>query len=537
MNGQRLFAITFLAICGLAIGLRAPHLNRRPMHGDEAVHAVRWEELRQTGRYVYDPYEYHGPTLYYATFPAALMRGFPPFAATDAAMYRSVPVAFGVGSVLLLLLLTPALGRPATVAAALLTAVSPAMVFYSRYYIQETLLVFFTLLAIAAGWRGALAATTRRRGAAAGWSILLGAALGCMQATKETCIIVVACLVTALTVALAAQRRTVSRLALGHALRAAAWALPVAVAVSVLLFAGPGGHWSNVVDSFRAYRVYIERAGGGIHTQPWYYYLNLLLYTRAAPGPAWSEALIVMSGLLGAAVTFGGRRAPARATSASPELTQLQSLSESGLARFLAIYTFLLLAVYSAIPYKTPWCVLGPLHGLILLAGIGIGWLWNIMPGRPARAVLAVAFLAGAGHLAWQAWRGSHDEVFCTDPRNPYVYAHPVRDVERLAEDMERLAQVHPAGRKLLIRVIAPNPWPLPWYLRAFPHVGYYEQVPADADADVIVVSTAQQSALEAVLRKAYDGPTYRGLRRDEILAIYVRRPEPQELECDRGSR
>ena len=251
----------------------------------------------------------------------------------------------------------------------------------------------------------------------------------------------------------------------------------------------------------------------------------------------WSEALIVISGLLGAVVAVGRWAAPAQPTSASADLRRNRSLPAGGLACFLATYTFLLLAVYSAIPYKTPWCILGPLHGLTLVAGIGIGWLWNAITSRPARAALAVAFLAGAGHLAWQAWRGSHDEVFCTDPRNPYVYAHPVRDVERLAEDMERLAQAHPAGRKLLIRVIAPNPWPLPWYLRAFPRVGYYEQVPAHADADVVVASTAQQSALERVLRSAYDGPTYRGVRRDEIVAIYVRRPEPQELECDRGSR
>jgi len=537
MNGSRLFAIAFLVICGLAIGLRVPHLDRRPIHGDEAVHAVRWDELRRTGQYVYDPHEYHGPTLYYATFVPALVRGLPSFAATDAAMYRSVPVAFGIASLLVLLLLTPGLGRPAMVAAALLTAVSPAMVFYSRYYIQETLLVFFTVLAIGAGWRGARSATTGRRGAAAGWAVLLGTALGCMQATKETCIIAAACLATALIATLAVQRPPARRIALGHIVRTVVWALPATVAVSVLLFAGPGGRWCAVVDSVRAYGVYFARASSGIHIHPWHYYLSLLLYTRAAPGPVWSEALIVMCALFGAVITLSRQGTSDRTAGASPDPRRIANLPDSGLARFLVIYTLLLFAAYSAIPYKTPWCILGPLHGLILVAGIGIGWLWNTMPNQPARAVLAVAFLAGTGHLAWQAWRGSHDEVFCTDVRNPYVYAHPVRDVERLAEDMERLAQAHPAGRQLLIRVIAPNPWPLPWYLRAFPRVGYYEQVPTDAEADVIVVSTAQQSELEAVLREAYDGPTFRGVRRDEIVGIYVRRPESQKPECEHGNR
>ena len=60
---------------------------------------------------------------------------------------------FGIGLIGLLLLLTDGLGKTAVATAALLTAISPAMVFYSRYYIQEMLLVFFTLAALGCGWR------------------------------------------------------------------------------------------------------------------------------------------------------------------------------------------------------------------------------------------------------------------------------------------------------------------------------------------------------------------------------------------------
>ena len=57
------------------------------------------------------------------------------------------------GLVLIIFLLSWATGRMAAACAAVLFAVSPAMVFFNRYYIHETLLVFFTLAAIAAGWR------------------------------------------------------------------------------------------------------------------------------------------------------------------------------------------------------------------------------------------------------------------------------------------------------------------------------------------------------------------------------------------------
>ena len=45
--------------------------------------------------------------------------------------------------------------------------------------------------------------------------------------------------------------------------------------------------------------------------------------------------------------------------------------ADSRVLRFLCFYTLLMLVTYSAIPYKTPWCVLGFLHGMILLAGAG----------------------------------------------------------------------------------------------------------------------------------------------------------------------
>ena len=66
--------------------------------------------------------------------------------------------------------------------AAILTALSPAMGFFSRYYIHECLLVFFAFGAIVAAWRH-----TRTEG----WpsALMAGLALGFMFATKETCIL------------------------------------------------------------------------------------------------------------------------------------------------------------------------------------------------------------------------------------------------------------------------------------------------------------------------------------------------------------
>jgi len=95
------------------------------------------------------------------------------------------PGFFGTALILLLWLLHDGLGRTGTVCAAALTAISPAMVFYSRYFIHEMLLVFFTAFVLAAGWRYSQTRQLR-------WAILTGAGLGLMSATKETFVLAVA---------------------------------------------------------------------------------------------------------------------------------------------------------------------------------------------------------------------------------------------------------------------------------------------------------------------------------------------------------
>lgn len=500
-------ALLLIAAGGLA--LRLPHLDLRPMHGDEAVHAVKFDTLWRTGRYVYDPNEYHGPLLYYATLPAVWLSGARTFADTTETTYRLVPVIFGVGLILLLLLVADGLGWRAALAAGVLTALSPALVFYSRYYIQETLLAFFAFAVVATGWR-------YLRSRRVGWALLAGAAAGAMHATKETCLIGFGCMAAALAGACwcarhlrtgespAKPRPQPSSLTIGIVAAAA-----VAVLVSVAFYSAFGTNPRGVWDSVRTYGTYFERAGGaGLHDHPWPYYLRMLAFTHLAPGPWWSEGLILLLGVIGCAAALSGR---------------WLGEADRRFARFLALYALLMTATYSAIPYKTPWCLLQFLQPLILMAGIGVTALfqWATRP-RP-REALAVLLAGAAVHLGWQAHRASFR--FCVDYRNPYVYAHPLRGVVRLANWIERLARVHPDGHRLLIKVIAEDPWPLPWYLRRFERVGYWEEPPADPDAPVVVVSERLEPRLPARFRDpaAYQVNVY-GLRPDVRLFACIDR-------------
>src|SRR5438046_7212875 len=132
-----------LAVAG-ALALRVPSLDTRPLHNDEAVNAVKVSELWKEGRYAYDPDEYHGPTLHYATLPFLWLSGARNSDELADATLRLAPVVSGVGLIVLLLLLADGLGREAVAWAAIFTAVSQAMVFYSCYFIHNILLMFFT---------------------------------------------------------------------------------------------------------------------------------------------------------------------------------------------------------------------------------------------------------------------------------------------------------------------------------------------------------------------------------------------------------
>ncbi len=504
MTRSRFFVILILLAALATLVSRLPKLDYRPMHCDEAVHAVKCNDLWQTGRYQYDLHEYHGPTLYYCTLPVIWLSGADNFGETTEATYRIVPVIFGVGLIVLLLLVADGLGRWAAVCAGVLTALSPAMSFYGRYYIQETLLVFFTFLAIVAGWRYV-------RSRDAGWAILAGAAIGLMHATKETCIIPLGALLAALAInTLWHWRPRGVRVAWRGYWRGKAFvgAALAAVGLSALLYSGFGTSASGPLDSLRTFATYFDRAGGhGLHDHPWWYYLRMLLFTQYVPGPWWSEALIIVLAIVGgvAAVTGKGVRD-----------------GYVPLLRLLTLYTLLLTIIYTAIPYKTPWCMLGFLHGMILLAGVGvvalIGWL-RFMPLRVAAGVLLAA---GSWQLGWQAYRAN--TRFCADYRNPYVYSHPLFQVVDLARRVEDLASVHPDRQDLLVKVIAEDCWPLPWYLRQLSRVGYWEEVPDQPDAAVIICDAGLQEDLDRRLQDKYQVNAY-GLRAPaSVLWAYIER-------------
>ncbi|MGZ5498675.1 MAG: hypothetical protein ACXWHI_08130, partial [Candidatus Aminicenantales bacterium] len=150
---KKAFRGLFLCAVLGALAFRVARLDLRPMHADEANQAVKFGDLLERGEYRFDPQDHHGPTLYYLTLPAAWAARAATLAELDERVLRLVPALFGAALLLVLLLFSGGLAREAALAAATLAAVSPALTYFSRFYIQETLLVFFLAALFGSGWR------------------------------------------------------------------------------------------------------------------------------------------------------------------------------------------------------------------------------------------------------------------------------------------------------------------------------------------------------------------------------------------------
>ncbi|MEI2723462.1 MAG: hypothetical protein V9H26_07925 [Verrucomicrobiota bacterium] len=75
------------------------------------------------------------------------------------------------------------------------------------------------------------------------------------------------------------------------------------------------------------------------------------------------------------------------------------------------------------------------------------------------------------------------------------------------------------------MKVIAPESyWPLPWYLRSFKHLGWWDKLPADPYAPIVLVSAKLDALLDEKSNKAWIMTGYYELRPGVYFELYVER-------------
>ncbi|HEX8284971.1 MAG TPA: flippase activity-associated protein Agl23 [Pyrinomonadaceae bacterium] len=502
---ERAWVCLSIAVLLAAAALRLYALELKPLHHDEGVNGFFLTNLLRQGRYAYDPANYHGPTLYYLTLPFVVVAGLRTF------VIRLVPVLFGVGTVWLALDLRRWVGWVAALSAAVLVAVSPAFVFYSRYFIHEMPFVFFTL--------GLVVAALRFRESGAPSDLLLASASAALMfATKETAFISVGTLCLAWLTAVSWERvRGDARGAGGRAdglarLRAggsAGFVFFGAAALFVLIwvffyssfFTNSKGVW----DSFKTFSEWKKTGLSEFHGKPWHTYLKWL---------ADEDGAILVLGGLGAAVALFERR-------------------RNRFAVFFAAWGFGLLAAYSLISYKTPWLALNFLLPLAVAAGYAVqeyaAWVarqWHWLRRRERVWPAAAALLALAAGLGlYQTYVLNFREY--DNDHYPYVYSQTMRPFHDLVREIERVGER--AGTKEPgFATASPDYWPLPWYFRDNTNAGYQGKLSPSYDPKstlAVIGKEDQLPQLELLLADDYArvGDLY-PLRPGVNLVLYVRR-------------
>ena len=505
---ERAWLVASACVLLAAAALRLVALGLKPMHHDEGVNGFFLMNLMRQGVYHYDPGNYHGPTLYFITLPLAYAAD--KLHVLDSWVLRSVTAAFGVGTVWLVLALRRRVGALGALAGAALVAVSPACVFYSRYFIHEALFVFFALGIVVAALR------FYETGSAA-YLLLASASAAMLFATKETAFISLGTLGLAWLTAFAWVRLAGGARARDHAqggLRrfAAEGNAPLAVAGALALFAflwvlfyssfftySKGVFW----DSFKAFDIWSKTGMSEFHEKPAHTYVKWL----------WEEeSPILLLACAGASVALFERR-------------------KNRFAVFASAWAFGLLAAYSLISYKTPWLVLSFVVPMCIAGGYALQKLdaWERAEGRARGAALAILGLAVTVCLYQTVvlnFLKYDDDSF------PYVYSHTRRGALDMIREVESVAARAGTGEPG-VSVVSPEYWPLPWYFRDNPRVGYTSQVSSyyDPQTTLVVIgrksdnaSEDQSQKLRSVLGAGYvEAGTY-DLRPGVQLVLFERR-------------
>jgi len=491
----------------VAVLARFWNLGLAPFHNDEGVNGWFVTTLTRAGTWHYDPANYHGPTLFYAALVSTTLFGL-----NEVGM-RLVPALFGLGALLIVPLTRRWIGGAGALAALVLLAVSPGMLFFSRDVIHEMLLIFFTLAFV-------ICITRWWEEGHAGFLVAGASAAAAMFATKETEVLTFAVLGLAVVCLRIYERAAPSILG-----RTPTWRVPLPtstarrgrpqaepfarfggreglvqsaagaalafVIIWVLLFSSLFTNYpAGVLDSFRSLTIWTQTSGATQISGPLTYVGWMVR----------EELPIFGFGLAG--VVFVAWEARSRFAIVA---------SAWAIGLFLA---------YSLIGYKTPWLMLNWVVPFALVGGYAIGRAWNarrtlLHVGVPV--VLAGALAFSGVQAALLAFRDYDNDT------NAYVYVPTKRDLLSLVDWIRSEDAIRGAGGQIGVVIMSPDYWPLPWYLRDDKKAGFYGSV-VDVAAPIQIVRTDQVPSLPAAFDAKYERVGQYTLRGGVDLVVYLDR-------------
>ncbi len=438
------FETIFLLIVILAFFLRFFALDLKLFHHDEAIHAWFAYELLQEGKYVYDPM-YHGPLLYYLTTGMFTLLGDSDLVA------RILPALFGAAIVPLVYALHRLgyLDRRQTLIAALFIAISPNLVYFSRFLRHDIFQLFFTFLILVA----LLAYLEKGR---LRYALIAGLGVaGGMTLKEDMPLFLVVLVVFGLILLWKKQIHLPPTWK-----RDLVCGLLLAIGIMAVFYSSFGVHFEILETGlFKAYTHWTAMHGQCRICGPWFFYILLFLL--------YEVPLLVLAAF--GVLQFLERHDPvpgwvARIRSKIREIrTPAPSIPETGPSRvsewgagytpvawdkrelfflFCIVWMGATLAAYAYIGEKVPWLIIHQLLPMIFVA---------VYLMTPRKTVFAIA---GCVFLILMTW---HVAFVPADVNEPIVQVQN-------SEDMRTVIKLMDASDTIVIA--SKDYWPLPWYYR-----------------------------------------------------------------------
>jgi uncharacterized protein (TIGR03663 family) len=556
-----------VAITALATFLRFYWLVLKPLHHDEGVNGFFLITLFRDGIYKYDPSNYHGPTLYYISLAFTKIFGL------NTISIRSSVAIFGVLTVILAFFLKDYIGKIGSLAAALLLALSPGMVYVSRYFIHEILFVFFSfgivlgvlyfiekrkvgVFAIAAMAFLllicflpnvlSLADTFGEDNPTLTWFVRIGlfaveavlvflvmrmllawnegraiylmlasASAVLLFATKETAFITVG------TMAIACVCVWIWRKLYKATIGEPKQNDLEPVELNWANFRSRIGNRSDLTLLIAAISVVFIYVGV-------LFFSSFFTYAEGVVGAFKAYAIWTktgnkdhtMHGWFGYLKWGKQLELPIFLLSVAGTLIAFVK-ARHRFAMFTGLWALGLFLAYSIIPYKTPWLALSFILPMCIIAGYAVN---ELLTNKDViiRALGGLVLLLAAGILGYQTYVLNFQKY--DDDSQAYVYAHTRRGFHDLIGQIEYYAEKSGKDKDASIEVISPEYWSMPWYMREYPKAVFHGNFVDSNTSEMIVASMAQKSELSRRYAANYKYIGTHPLRPGVDLILLVRK-------------
>ncbi len=462
--------ITLLAL----IFFRFYDLNVRPIHHDESVNGWFVDGMFKNGFYNYDPNNYHGPLYFYFLALGELVFG------RSVEVLRSVTIFFGALLTFVPFLYRRWIGERAAWIGAFALALSPAIVFYSRYAIHEVPFALFTSVFFYYWIRA------REEDFNLGNMIGLGLSLGTIACLKENFVIFLGCLCIGECMVRFYKKD---------------WVLPknyffnlgallIALIFVGLVYSAFGRDEDGVTNFFAAFNLWSHTGSSGNgHQKPFYYWLKVIGAFE------WPTLL----GLI---------------------LAPLSLLRVNQSFRLLSVVSVGVWMAYSIVNYKTPWCLLSFQWGFVLVFSY---WASEFYDRFKLIAISLMAVLAI--HSGYQAYEAAYVNVDSDD--NFYVYGQTFREIMQPINGVLDRVKADPGLKSTLkITVVSQFTWPLPYLFGEIKSVSYLNDsnVPLKLEGDYIFIDESLDQKYHQIIVGDYRREVYRARQWASPMVVYTRK-------------